>query len=385
MTPTPGTTRRRRDRRRAALVAGVVTIVLITVAAVWMATRPADEPTADPSAVMRASAQLADAHAGEPVPEGAESYLRTETTRPFSARGWSYSVTTVRTARVDAMNESRTDVDANEPAFTSRDDWRAWRAAGSPTLPGMEPGPSTIIEPATVPVAGRDVPLAEADAELNHDPHTLRGILAKSDPAGDAFTGGVRILLSPGLPPHAQASVWRALATVDGTSLSSRDRQRATPDGPADVRHHVLERPGGLSVTVDDRTGRLTGVRGLDGARITVGAVGVVNCLDLTGPGGPAEIYVGCATGGFIIRDLAWDETWGGPEAFGEGVADVKDCDPDCATGRTTTHPVRVRFSEQAECGFNLRLYTRLDITFTDSVPPNGERVVTEHFRCNAR
>ncbi|WP_156890310.1 hypothetical protein [Gordonia shandongensis] len=368
--------------RLSAMIAGLVAIVVAVAATVWLvvgADDDGDDAPATAADVLTAAAEKASART-----DSETAYLRTETTRPYESDGMRYSITEVRTVRVDMQISAVTTVEDSPPSFSSPDDWRAWQAAGAPKLPGTPDPVDDSEQSATAMIAGTAVPLADAAESLDRKPADLVGVLADSDPDRDPFTGGVRLLLTPGLPSSAQASILRALATIPDTGVRSMERERVTPDGPVSATVHQLSRPGGLRVAIDDRTGYLASVHGLDDADITVGASGYANCIGVEGPGGPATVYVGCATGAFVVHDIAWDETWGGPTANGVATASVRDCTRSCAEGDSGEYPVTLEMGRQRECGYNLYLYTRLTIRFTGAVPPGYQRTETDDYACGS-
>jgi hypothetical protein len=59
----------------------------------------------------------------------------------------------------------------------------------------------------------------------------------------------------------------------------------------------------------------------------------------------PEDIYLTCADGGILVRNIKWD-IWRASGAKGTGIHSVNQCDPDCANGKRLEYPVEVRLSK---------------------------------------
>lgn len=62
---------------------------------------------------------------------------------------------------------------------------------------------------------------------------------------------------------------------------------------------------------------------------------------------------------------------WGAASARAEGTAFINDCDPNCADSGFTQLPVTVTVRELQECGYNAKLYSKLDVGYADEPARN--------------
>jgi hypothetical protein len=70
------------------------------------------------------------------------------------------------------------------------------------------------------------------------------------------------------------------------------------------------------------------------------------NCFN-SGRIEPTSIVIACADGGLILEDLTWSQ-WNSKMAAGNGIADVVNCIPSCATGAQIAYQVDVKLSAPA-------------------------------------
>ena len=96
-----------------------------------------------------------------------------------------------------------------------------------------------------------------------------------------------------------------------------------------------------------------------------VEATAILGCVSVTGLEGPELISLACADNNYLVRDLKWSN-WGADSARAEGTAFINDCDPNCADSGFTELPVTVTVRKPQECGYNAKLYSRLDVAYVD-------------------
>lgn len=93
----------------------------------------------------------------------------------------------------------------------------------------------------------------------------------------------------------------------------------------------------------------------------------------------PADYLLACGDGNNRLVGLEWD-TWGPHSANATGTDLVKDCTPDCATGRFRSYPVKVTLGDPqswpADPG--MRRFTTIRLVYTGEAPAlPGEHDVT--------
>ena len=70
----------------------------------------------------------------------------------------------------------------------------------------------------------------------------------------------------------------------------------------------------------------------------------IVGCMGVTPRHQPATIYMS-ADGSLWAKDLTWTG-WGTPTAVGHGTAEANNCQPDCAQGTFSVHPVTLTLTD---------------------------------------
>ncbi len=180
--------------------------------------------------------------------------------------------------------------------------------------------------------------------------------------SGDTVRGALTILTMPGLPTQMQKEAYTILADASGVELLDTAKGDEQPAKLA---------AGDLQFSVYPSTGQLVEVNGLigSGVRTTIRAAGMVDCINVAGLDGPKLVSLACADDNYVLTDLKW-ENWTADTATARGTAWVNDCDPNCADGRVQPHPVRVRVSKMKDCGYHMRVYSRLEVIYPDGSEP---------------
>ena len=186
--------------------------------------------------------------------------------------------------------------------------------------------------------------------------------LVDSD-ADAAVRDALNMLLSPGLSAQRQRDLYAFIAGAPGNRALARE-------GAREGDLVTIERPGdAIRFQLLPQSGQLVSVSGLvaPGVITTVDAAGIIGCVNTTGVSGPEDLSLACADENYLLKDLSW-RGWNSPEATATGTAWINDCDPDCASGRFHTLPAEVRASEKRACGYNLEVYTRIEVNYSEEV-----------------
>jgi hypothetical protein len=102
----------------------------------------------------------------------------------------------------------------------------------------------------------------------------------------------------------------------------------------------------------------------------------------------PVSVILACADAGIIAEELVWTN-WGADQAKATGIASVKTCDPDCATGGREEYPVALVAEQLRDCDYGEPQYTRVVYSFPaeSPFPPGspGAENPTVDFPCPTR
>lgn len=316
-----------------------------------------------------------DAVTVQQLPGAALLVQRREVVRHFNEDGIIYNVTTTQRT---IMDEGRveTEVSAGELKFDSPAARAKWEKAGSPKLFGVGKG-YTKRGTQQVQIGGTTINVA-ALASWPTAPDSLEEVLSQAIPGVQPSRSALLLLTVPGLKGAFYHALYQVVAREAGSTIVSTPKQLigAVPSNTVTVRFA----PNKVSTTTatltfDPRSGQVYAVEGAtpQDTLVLVRATGFLNCIDTEGPYGPSEIYMGCATGAFLLTDISWQD-WGQKVARGKGVAIINDCDPYCAVGKKHRVPVTVKLSELQQCGYGVQIYTQLEATF----PKSAKRLVTE-------
>ncbi|HET7051648.1 MAG TPA: hypothetical protein VFI54_25485 [Solirubrobacteraceae bacterium] len=99
-----------------------------------------------------------------------------------------------------------------------------------------------------------------------------------------------------------------------------------------------------------------------------------INCLQEQFK--PKQITVACGDGAVRVSKLKWT-SWSSSQATASGVYKVDTCNPDCASGRTQSFPVKITLSRPKSCpGHKHKAFGRLSYAFGAKHPkPTPRRV----------
>lgn len=183
---------------------------------------------------------------------------------------------------------------------------------------------------------------------------------------GSEAKTALHLLLVPGASPAAQKQLYDFLAQLPGNELAHA--QQAHNNGDDEIVS-VIRESDELSFDIVPATGQLVRVVGLI-PRVTtsVDAAGIVDCARVRGTHGPEELTLGCADNNAMVADLSWGN-WGSDSAVGQGTAWLNACDPNCAQGQWKTYPVKVTAMNKRTCGYNLEVYTKIDVEYDSDKP----------------
>lgn len=180
----------------------------------------------------------------------------------------------------------------------------------------------------------------------------------------DYARGALSVLLTPGLSAQRQQEAYSLLAGLNGTEVLSTEKSDA---GGEDSVVTLSRLKDGLKFSLVPATGQLVKVQGLIDAAVetTVDAAGIVGCVYVTGVGGPEDLSLACADENYTLNNLTW-KGWTSPQATAQGEAWLNTCDPSCAEGEFITLPVTVTATRQKSCGYNLDVYTRVTVSYSE-------------------
>ena len=190
--------------------------------------------------------------------------------------------------------------------------------------------------------------------------------------AESATRGALEVLLTPGLHSDRQRQAYELLSGLEGiTVVDVAEASDGGEDEIVTLQATVHGSEAELRFSLIPATGQLTRVQGLvaPGVETTVDAAGILGCVAVTGLGGPESLSLACADNNYTLNDLRWSD-WGAPSATATGVANINNCDPDCAQGTREQFPVTVTAQERRSCGYNLDVYTRLTVAY----PPEAKQ-----------
>ena|SRR5438105_5683942 len=99
-----------------------------------------------------------------------------------------------------------------------------------------------------------------------------------------------------------------------------------------------------------------------------------INCLQEQFK--PKQITIACGDGAVRVSKLEWT-SWSSSQAKASGVYKVDKCNPDCASGRTQSFPVKITLSRPKTCpGHKHKAFGRLSYAFGAKHPkPTPRRV----------
>jgi hypothetical protein len=95
------------------------------------------------------------------------------------------------------------------------------------------------------------------------------------------------------------------------------------------------------------------------------------NCYDI-GRIEPVSVLIACADGNVEMEGLSWS-SWGSRMAFGTGIVDVNNCEPDCADGTFIAYPIRVKLSEPIRAESGELYFTHIRLFYLNRKPANPD------------
>ncbi|MFI5504572.1 hypothetical protein ACFLIN_04325 [Corynebacterium kutscheri] len=184
---------------------------------------------------------------------------------------------------------------------------------------------------------------------------------------GDASARSLlKTLLTPGIRGIQEKAIYELLASLDGNDLAQKNGEILS----------IIREEDELSFDILATTGQLIRTYGLMGADITtsVETATILDCNAVTGLAGPDQISLGCADNNHYVDRLTW-QNWGGDQAKATGTSVSNSCDPSCAEGNYQEYPVVVTAREKKTCGYQVDVYTILDIEYQGKNAPAKESV----------
>ncbi|WP_276771981.1 hypothetical protein [Lawsonella clevelandensis] len=317
------------------------------------------------------------------LPNAALLLHRREVVRHFNNDGIIYNVTTNQRIIMDA-SRVETQVSQGELSFDSPAAQAKWKKAGSPTLFGVGKG-YTKRGTQQVQIGGATLNVA-ALSSWPTEPNGLENVLSQAIPGVQPSRSALLLLTIPGLDGPLYHGLYQVIAREAGSTVVPVPQRLVgvVPDGAVTVRFA----PNKVSTTTatltfDPKSGQVYAVEGAtpQDTLVLVEATGFLNCVDTEGPRGPKNIYLGCATGAFMLTNVSWRE-WASPTATGRGTAVIIDCEPSCAEGKKHEVPVIVKLSNRESCGYGVTIYTTLDATFPEGTKGLAPRSIHESFPC---
>lgn len=202
--------------------------------------------------------------------------------------------------------------------------------------------------------------------------------------------GALELLTLPGLDVGWQSQLFHLLADEPGAEVQrdGNGTEGIAPESDPNAKLVRVSLPeDGLSMAFYPVTGQLVQVDNLvgQGVRTLIDAAGILNCVHVTGLNGPESVSLACADDNYMLADLTWDN-WGEPQATARGTAWMNACEGSCADDKPRPCPVEVKATEQKQCGYNLNVYTRLDMHYPERAkdPENTPQDEVFDLQCSA-
>jgi len=85
----------------------------------------------------------------------------------------------------------------------------------------------------------------------------------------------------------------------------------------------------------------------------------------------PKALTLTCGDGNTVLKGLSWS-SFGAAGALAKGTFVTNTCEPNCASGKDVSYPVKVKASGTKTCKHGLRVYAKLTLTFTGKAPGAG-------------
>jgi hypothetical protein len=81
----------------------------------------------------------------------------------------------------------------------------------------------------------------------------------------------------------------------------------------------------------------------------------------------PGLLTLTCGDGNTVVKGLSWS-SFGGTTAQGKGTFVTNTCEPNCASGKDVSYPVKVKATGKLTCK-GVALYSKLTLQFTGRAP----------------
>jgi hypothetical protein len=95
----------------------------------------------------------------------------------------------------------------------------------------------------------------------------------------------------------------------------------------------------------------------------------ITNCYSAASR--PKTVVLTCGDANTALKGLAWS-SFGGSTAQGKGTFVTNNCEPNCASGKNLSYPVKVKATGSVSCKHGLRVYAKLTLQFTGKAPGPG-------------
>lgn len=95
----------------------------------------------------------------------------------------------------------------------------------------------------------------------------------------------------------------------------------------------------------------------------------------------PRTVVLTCGDGTIALEKLSWS-SFGGSSASAKGTISVNACEPNCASSRSRSYPVKIVASRRKSCNGKLSVYGSVAITFTGAKPKDANSLKRYALAC---
>ncbi len=95
----------------------------------------------------------------------------------------------------------------------------------------------------------------------------------------------------------------------------------------------------------------------------------------------PRTVVLTCGDGTIALEKLNWS-SFGGKSASAKGTISVNTCEPDCASSRSKSYPVKIVASTPKRCMGKLSVYGSVAISFTGAKPKDASSLKHSSLAC---
>jgi hypothetical protein len=82
----------------------------------------------------------------------------------------------------------------------------------------------------------------------------------------------------------------------------------------------------------------------------------------------PSLLTLTCGDGNTVVKALSWS-SFGATTAQGKGTFVTNTCEPNCASGKDVSYPVKLKATGSLKCKGGVRVYGKLTLQFTGKAP----------------